>query len=93
MGNIDSLRDWGHAKDYVRMQWMMLQQDTPEDYVIATGLQNSVRQFIKWSAAELRIELDFRGEGLEEQGYVVAIHGTKAPAIKPGDTVVRIDPR
>lgn len=69
MGNIDSLRDWGHAKDYVRMQWMMLQQDLPEDFVIATGKQYSVRQFIEWSAAELGMELRWVGAGVNEIGY------------------------
>ena len=93
MGNIDSLRDWGHAKDYVRMQWMMLQQDTPEDYVIATGVQHSVRQFIAWSAAELGITLDFRGSGVDEIAVVTAVSGDKAPAVRPGDVVMRIDPR
>src|SRR5690606_10052400 len=66
MGNLNALRDWGHAKDYVRMQWLMLQQDIPEDYVIATGVQHSVREFIKWSAEELGITLSFHGEGVEE---------------------------
>lgn len=93
MGNIDSLRDWGHAKDYVRMQWLMLQQETAEDYVIATGVQYSVREFITWSAAELGITLEFTGEGVDEIATVVAISGTKAPAIKVGDVLVRIDPR
>ncbi|MSO71740.1 MAG: GDP-mannose 4,6-dehydratase [Alphaproteobacteria bacterium] len=93
LGNIGSLRDWGHAKDYVRMQWMMLQQDAPEDLVIATGTQNSVRQFIQWSAAELGITLEFRGQGVEETAIVAAITGDKAPAVKPGDVLVRIDPR
>jgi len=93
MGNIDSLRDWGHAKDYVRMQWMMLQQDQPEDFVIATGKQYSVREFIIWSAAELGIALKFEGEGTEEQGVVTAIEGELAPEISVGDTVVRVDPR
>jgi len=93
MGNIDSLRDWGHAKDYVRMQWMMLQQEAPEDFVIATGKQYSVREFIKWSAAELGIELDFRGEGLAEEGIVTAVTGNLSVAVRPGDVVVRIDPR
>ena len=93
MGNIDSLRDWGHAKDYVRMQWMMLQQDTPEDYVIATGVQYSVREFIMWSAAELGIELDFTGTGTDEIATVAGITGDKAPALKAGDVVMRIDPR
>ncbi|GAB5434709.1 MAG: GDP-mannose 4,6-dehydratase [Epibacterium sp.] len=93
MGNIDSLRDWGHAKDYVRMQWMMLQQDTPEDFVIATGVQYSVRQFIEWSAAELGVTLAFTGDGTDEIATVVAIEGDKAPALKLGDVVMRIDPR
>lgn len=93
MGNMDSLRDWGHAKDYVRMQWMMLQQEKPEDFVIATGLQYSVRQFILWSAAELGITLRFEGKGTDEQGIVEQIQGDKAPALKIGDTVVRVDPR
>ncbi|NBF09256.1 GDP-mannose 4,6-dehydratase [Pseudomonas sp. Fl4BN1] len=93
MGNMDALRDWGHAKDYVRMQWMMLQQDVPEDFVIATGVQYSVRDFICWSAAELGITLRFEGNGLEERGIIEAISGDKAPAVKVGDTLVRIDPR
>jgi len=93
MGNIEALRDWGHAKDYVRMQWMMLQQDAPEDYVIATGVQYSVREFIRWAAAELGISLDFSGAGLDEVATVTAIEGDKAPALKPGDVIMRIDPR
>ncbi|WP_084860740.1 GDP-mannose 4,6-dehydratase [Salibaculum halophilum] len=93
MGNIDSLRDWGHAKDYVRMQWMMLQQDTPEDFVIATGMQYSVREFINWTARELGLTLEFTGEGLDEVATVIAIDGDKAPAVKPGDVIMRIDPR
>ncbi|MCD2183561.1 GDP-mannose 4,6-dehydratase [Rhizobium sp. GN54] len=93
MGNIDSLRDWGHAKDYVRMQWMMLQQDEPEDFVIATGTQYSVREFIIWSASELGITLRFEGEGIGETATVEAVAGDLAPAIKPGDVVVRIDPQ
>ena len=93
MGNIDSLRDWGHAKDYVRMQWMMLQQDAPEDYVIATGKQYSVREFITWSAEELGLTLAFSGEGIAEIATVASIRGDKAPALKAGDVVMRIDPR
>ncbi|GGE39673.1 GDP-mannose 4,6-dehydratase [Actibacterium pelagium] len=93
MGNIDALRDWGHAKDYVRMQWLMLQQDAPEDFVIATGKQFSVRQFIKWSAAELGLTLRFEGNGLDEIGIVDAIKGENAPALSVGDTILRIDPR
>jgi GDPmannose 4,6-dehydratase len=93
MGNLDSLRDWGHAKDYVRMQWMMLQQDVAEDFVIATGVQYSVREFIQWSAAELGVKLRFEGTGVDEKAYVDAISGDKAPALKVGDCIVAIDPR
>ena len=93
MGNIDALRDWGHAKDYVRMQWMMLQQEVAEDFVIATGKQYSVRRFISWAAAELGIKLEFTGSGVEEIATVVAIEGDKAPALKPGSVIMRIDPR
>jgi len=93
MGNMNALRDWGHAKDYVRMQWMMLQQDKPEDFVIATGVQYSVRQFIEWSAAELGITVRFEGEGLEEKGIIASIDGNKAPALNIGDVIVQIDPR
>ena len=93
MGNMDALRDWGHAKDYVRMQWMMLQQDSPEDFVIATGVQYSVRQFIKWSAQELGIEIEFKGSGEDEEGVVAKISGEKAPGVKVGDVIVKVDPR
>jgi GDPmannose 4,6-dehydratase len=93
MGNIDALRDWGHAKDYVRMQWMMLQQEQPEDFVIATGVQYSVRQFILWSAQELGVTLRFEGQGVNEQGIVAAIVGDKAPGLKVGDVIVKVDPR
>ena len=93
MGNIDSLRDWGHAKDYVRMQWMMLQQDTPEDFVIATGVQYSVREFITWTGKELGLTLEFSGEGVDEIATVTAIEGDMAPGLKVGDVVMRVDPR
>ena len=93
MGNLDALRDWGHAKDYVRMQWMMLQQDVPDDFVIATGVQFSVRQFIEWSAAELGVTLKFEGKGVDETATITSIVGDKAPALKVGDVIVRIDPR
>ena len=93
MGNLDALRDWGHAKDYVRMQWMMLQQSQAEDFVIATGVQYSVRQFIAWSAEELGITLKFEGKGVDETATVAAIKGDKAPGLKVGDVVVKIDPR
>ncbi len=93
MGNINALRDWGHAKDYVRMQWMMLQQEKPDDFVIATGVQFSVKQFIIWSAHELGISLRFEGEGVDEKAIVDKIEGNKAPALKVGDVVVAVDPR
>jgi len=93
MGNLDALRDWGHAKDYVRMQWMMLQQDKADDFVIATGVQYSVRQFIQWSAEELGVTLKFEGKGVDETATVAAIKGNKAPGLKVGDVVVKIDPR
>jgi len=92
MGNMDALRDWGHAKDYVRMQWMMLQQDAPKDYVIATGVQYSVRSFIEKSAMQLGISLRFEGQGIAEQAVVSMIQGDKAPALKVGDVIVRVDP-
>lgn len=93
MGNLDALRDWGHAKDYVRMQWMMLQQDSPKDYVIATGVQYSVRDFIKLSAQALGIQLEFIGEGVSERAVVAALSGDSAPGVEVGDTIVSIDPR
>ncbi|MCF5510812.1 GDP-mannose 4,6-dehydratase [Pseudomonas sp. PA-3-11C] len=93
LGNMDALRDWGHAKDYVRMQWMMLQQEQPEDYVIATGVQYSVREFVRWSAAELGITLRFEGKGVDEFAVVEKIDGELAPALSVGDVIVRVDPR
>ena len=93
MGNIDSLRDWGHALDYVRMQWMMLQQDAAEDFVIATGKQYSVREFITWAAQELGITLAFSGSDVDEIATVDAIEGDSAPGLSVGDVVMRIDPR
>ena len=93
MGNLDALRDWGHAKDYVRMQWMMLQQETPKDYVIATGVQFSVREFIQWTAQALGISLHFENKGLNEYAIVSHIQGDNAPGIKIGDVIVRVDPR
>ncbi|WP_431066212.1 GDP-mannose 4,6-dehydratase [Methylotuvimicrobium sp.] len=93
MGNMNALRDWGHAKDYVRMQWMMLQQDEPDDFVIATGVQFSVREFIEWSASELGITLRFEGSGVDEVGVVASIDGDSAPALSAGDIIVRVDPR
>ena len=94
LGNMDSLRDWGHAKDYVRMQWMMLQQDHPEDFVIATGKQISVRDFVRMSAREAGIEVEFTGGGVNEIATVTKVTDpAKAPALKPGDVIVKVDPR
>jgi GDPmannose 4,6-dehydratase len=92
LGNMSALRDWGHAKDYVEAQWLMLQQDTPEDFVIATGVQYSVRQFVELAAAELGISLEFEGEGDKEAGIVSKVTGTQAKC-KAGDLIVKIDPR
>ena len=93
LGNMDALRDWGHAKDYVRMQWLMLQQDEAEDFVIATGVQYSVREFVEATAKELGITLEFTGKGLDEIGIVVDVQGDKAPAIKVGDVLIDVNPR
>ncbi|MCW4153906.1 GDP-mannose 4,6-dehydratase [Halomonas sp. 18H] len=93
MGNMDALRDWGHAKDYVRMQWLMLQQDEAEDFVIATGKQISVRDFIRLSAEVLGITLRFEGQGVDEMAIVERIEGDKAPSLKVDDVIVRVDPR
>lgn len=97
MGNIDALRDWGHAKDYVRMQWLMLQQDQPEDFVIATGVQYSVRQFIEMSAKQLGFTISWQGKGVDEVGVVDQISPASAaercPALQPGMVIMRIDPR
>ena len=93
MGNINALRDWGHAKDYVRMQWMMLQQDKPKDYVIATGKQYSVREFITWAANALGIDIEFKGVGVKEVGKVVNVTGDLAPCVTVGQEIFRINPR
>jgi len=93
LGNMDALRDWGHAKDYVRLQWMMLQQQKPEDYVISTGKQYSVRQFIQWSAAELGITLKFEGKGVDEYAYVSNIRSDTKTSLTIGDVIVRVDPQ
>jgi len=93
MGNMNALRDWGHAKDYVRMQWLMLQQEMAEDFVIATGVQHSVRDFVSMAAAALGITLRFDGSGVDEKGVVSAIEGDKAPALKVGDVIVAVDKR
>ena len=92
MGNLNALRDWGHARDFVRMQWLMLQQEIPEDFVVATGKQYSVREFIHWAASELGVALEFKGSGVDEIAVVADVIGSSAPALKAGDVVVRVDP-
>ncbi len=99
LGNLDAKRDWGHAKDYVEMQWLMLQQEVPDDFVIATGKQHSVRDFVDAAAAELGITLKWQGSGVEEQGIVDQVQKLEnkdfdaTAQVKPGDVIVRIDPR
>ncbi|MDU0356123.1 GDP-mannose 4,6-dehydratase [Paraglaciecola aquimarina] len=93
LGNMDALRDWGHAKDYVRMQWMMLQQEQADDFVIATGKQISVREFVRLSAKEIGIELEFIGKGIDEVAKVKSITGNNAPSLKVGDVIVKVDSR
>ncbi|MGC6388421.1 GDP-mannose 4,6-dehydratase [Ewingella sp. S1.OA.A_B6] len=93
LGNLNALRDWGHARDYVKMQWSMLQQHEPEDYVIATGVQYTVRQFVTFAALELGIKLRFVGKGMDEKGVIAAIISPIAAALKVGDVVVAVDPR
>ncbi|WP_240194839.1 GDP-mannose 4,6-dehydratase [Desulfobulbus rhabdoformis] len=93
LGNLDALRDWGHAQDYIEMQWLMLQQDQPEDFVIATGRQYSVRQFILWAAEELGVTLQFKGQGADEYAVVASITGENTPNLQAGQTVIRVDPK
>jgi len=93
LGNMNALRDWGHAKDYVRMQWMMLQQDEPEDFVIATGKQISVRDFVIMSAREVGIELEFSGQDIDEIATITTVDAGISPGVSVGDVVVRVDPR
>ncbi|MFO1337525.1 MAG: GDP-mannose 4,6-dehydratase [Burkholderiaceae bacterium] len=93
LGNLDARRDWGHARDYVKAQWLMLQQSEPRDLVIATGRQHSVREFVTWAAADLGITLRFEGEGSQEKGYADAVSGSDAPGVRPGDCIVGIDSR
>jgi len=93
LGNLDARRDWGHAKDYVKVQWMMLQQETPEDFVIATGEQHSVRDFIYWSAEELGMTIEFKGKGIEEVGVLRAIEDSAEVKASIGDVIIRIDKR
>jgi len=95
LGNMESLRDWGHAKDYVEMQWLMLQQEQPDDFVIATGVQYSVRKFVEMAAGELGITLRWEGEGVNETGTVAALSDDAKVVSRElfGKTIVRVDPR
>ena len=93
MGNLDALRDWGHAKDYARAMWLMLQQNDPEDFVIASGKQHSVREFITWAAADLGITIEFTGSGIDEIGTATRVEGDLAPQVAVGDVILRIDPK
>ena len=93
LGNMEALRDWGHAKDYVRMQWMMLQQDVADDFVIATGKQISVRQFVILSAKRLGISLEFTGEGVDEIATVIDFDKSISPDLVLGDVIIRVDPK
>jgi GDPmannose 4,6-dehydratase len=92
LGNMDARRDWGHAMDYVEMQWLMLQQDEPDDFVIATGRQYTVREFVEIAARELGIDIQWQGQGLDEKGRVAAVSGEKAPAVRVGQEMVAVDP-
>ena len=92
LGNLDAQRDWGHARDYVRMQWLMLQQEQARDFVIATGKQYAVREFVRWAAEDLGLALEFRGQGVDEQAVVTAVNGDRAPGVQPGQVIVRVDP-
>jgi GDPmannose 4,6-dehydratase len=93
LGNLGALRDWGHARDYVQMQWLMLQQERPRDFVIATGQQHSVKQFVTWAAEDLGVTLRFEGSGVEEVGIVDAVSGSVETSLRSGDVIVRVDPR
>ncbi|MEJ5242612.1 MAG: GDP-mannose 4,6-dehydratase [Desulfomicrobiaceae bacterium] len=97
LGNLDARRDWGHAKDFVRMQWMMLQQEQPDDYIIATGEQHSVREFVERAFAVLGMEIHWQGSGIDEQGTIARLHPIDAPwhGLRPavGTCVVAVDPR
>ena len=100
LGNLESLRDWGHARDYVEMQWLMLQQDAPEDFVIASGRQYSVRAFVEAAAAQLGMTIEWQGRGVDEVGIIAAVAENRlvsdppgCMAAVPGQTIVRVDPR
>jgi len=95
LGNLNAKRDWGHARDYVEMQWLMLQQEKPDDYVIASGIQHSVRQFVEQAAGELGVRLRWEGEGIDETGVIDAISNSSllTPHCLPGQVIIRVDPR
>jgi GDPmannose 4,6-dehydratase len=92
LGNLDARRDWGHARDYVEAQWLILQHDTPHDYVIATGIQHSVRDFVVLAAREMGVDVEFRGQGADEEAVVAAVR-TPGAKIAVGDVLVRIHPQ
>lgn len=91
LGNLDARRDWGHARDYVKAMWLILQQEQPEDFVIATGKTTPVREFVKMAFAEIGVQLEYRGSGIEEKGYVAASTNTEFP-LEVGSCVVAVDP-
>jgi GDPmannose 4,6-dehydratase len=93
LGNLDAQRDWGHARDFVRMQWLMLQQDQPEDYVIATGEKHTVRDFVTWAAQDIGLQLRYEGKGVREVGVVESVAPGTETAVKPGDVIIRVDSR
>src|SRR6059058_3682033 len=93
LGNMSALRDWGHARDYVQMQWLMLQQEQAEDFVIATGEQRSVREFVNAAASCLGMEIAWQGEGVHERGVVASVSGDKAPGVVEGQPIVAVDPQ
>lgn len=93
LGNMAAKRDWGHAKDYVEMQWLMLQQEEPEDFVIATGVQHSVREFVDFAAEEMGVTLEWQGQGVDEQGVVASVTADAAAHIQVGQPIVKVDPR
>jgi GDPmannose 4,6-dehydratase len=92
LGNLDAQRDWGHAKDYVEGMWQILQHDHADDFVLATGRTTYIRDFVRMAFAEVGVELEFRGQGAEEQGIVSAVHDDRYK-FKPGQVVVSVDPR
>ena len=92
LGNLSAKRDWGHAKDYIRAMYLILQQDKPDDYVIATGVTTEVREFVRMAFNELGVEVEFKGKGIDEKGFVAKCTNPKYQ-IKPGKEILSVDPR